>query len=222
MVSMEGSSFKSRLSTGILSKLGRSEWLAQTKEQYLANACQLTSDIPALNALRSGLRQEMEASVLMREDLFAHYFGEGLRLMWLQWLAQRQCKEDTEAQCALLAQWLQSFPPEWQGPPPLLVGIKEEEKLPLTQAHARLIELLDTAKATGTVTHGKQALGSKNKSHPSWVDVEVLAEQILCAHPHDALALTALAEIELAHGNELFAMTYAKYAQQALVATNTN
>lgn len=220
MVSMEGSSFKSRLSTGILTKLGRSEWLAQTKEQYLAIACQLASDIPALNALRGGLRVEMEASVLMREDLFAHYFGEGLRLMWLQWLAQRQCKDDAEAQSALLAQWLQSFPADWQGPPPLQVGVRGGEKLPLTQAHARLLELLDTAKASGVATPGKQASVRQNKPHSSWVDVEMLAEQILCAHPHDALALTALAEIELAHGNELFAMTYTKYAQQALVSAH--
>lgn len=220
MVSMEGRSFKSRLSTGILTKLGRSEWLAHTHEQYLSIACQLASDISALNALRSGLRAEMEASVLMREDLFAHYFGEGLRLMWLQWLAQRQCKDDAEAQSTLMSEWFQRFPAEWQGPPPLLVGVQEGERLPLALAHARLFELLDRAKSDGTISLREQAPGSKKKTSSAWIHVEALAEQILCAHPHDALALTALAEIELAHGNEMFAMTYTKYAQQALMSAN--
>lgn len=224
MVSMEGSSFKSRLSTGILTKLGRSEWLARTKAQYRDIACRLAGDIDALNTLRLGLRQEMEASVLMREDLFSHYFGEGLRLMWLQWLAQRQAPQSTDAHSTLLAHWLQAFPPEWEGPAPQYVGVKAGEKLLLSDAHARLIGLLDVAKAkaTDTAPMRKEDAQRSTKGRPDsrWVAVEMLAEQILCAHPHDAVALTALAEIELEHGHTQFAMTYTQYAQQALLGAH--
>lgn len=84
VVSMIGASFKSRMGTSILSYLGRTEWLAETPEDYVRITQDLATDAQALNTLRLGLRKEMEASSLMREDLFNHCFGEGLRAMWLQ------------------------------------------------------------------------------------------------------------------------------------------
>ena len=49
-----------------------------------------------------------------------------------------------------------------------------------------------------------------------WYNVTELAEMVLCAVPHDPVALTCLAEVELAHGHTDFAVTYLRYATQAM------
>lgn len=216
LVSMVGDAFRGRLSTGILTKLGRTEWLANTKSEYVEIALQLASDVQALNRVRLDLRPALEDSVLMREDLFTHYFGEGLRAMWLQWLANSIYPDDEERQGQQVTEWIQDFPTAWQEPATKLVGIEKGIKISLTDAHAKLNNLVNVARTTrptGLSTSVSQADGGPS----TWVEIEVLAEKILCAHPHDAVALTALAEIELAHGNEQFAMTYARCAQESLL-----
>ena len=45
-----------------------------------------------------------------------------------------------------------------------------------------------------------------------WAQVTYLAEQLLCAHPHDPVALACLAEVEHAYGHTDFAVTYLRYA----------
>lgn len=55
-------------------------------------------------------------------------------------------------------------------------------------------------------------------SHRCWRDVTEAAEQLLCAVPHDPVALACLAEVEHAHGHADFAVTYLRYAQEALIA----
>ena len=49
-----------------------------------------------------------------------------------------------------------------------------------------------------------------------WAQATELAERILCAKPHDAVALTVLAEIENAHGHLDFGRVYLKEALQSL------
>ncbi|MCP5940164.1 hypothetical protein NL351_30070, partial [Klebsiella pneumoniae] len=68
LVSMAGDSFKSRMGVGILSYLGRTEWLADTEDEYMRVAQTLAADVNQLNQLRLGLRDEVEQSPLMRED----------------------------------------------------------------------------------------------------------------------------------------------------------
>jgi predicted O-linked N-acetylglucosamine transferase (SPINDLY family) len=213
LVSMEGDSFKSRLSTGILTYLGRSEWLAQDAEAYVRIAATLAADVTQLNTLRLGLRRETEQSVLMREDLFNHHFGEGLRLMWLQWLAQGQHPQDSEAQSRLIESWLPTLPSEWSEPAMPGVGLAPGQRVPLSEAHQRLQALLDKAREQRpqvTSTEGQI-------SHRCWMDVTTLAERVLNAVPQDPVALACLAEVEHAHGHTEFAVTYLRYAQEALV-----
>ncbi|MDP3577813.1 tetratricopeptide repeat protein [Methyloversatilis sp.] len=209
LVSMEGDSFKSRLSTGILTYLGRSEWLAQNAQDYVRIAARLAADVTQLNALRLGLRQEVERSVLMREDLFNHHFGEGLRLMWLQWLAQGQHPGDPEAQSHLIESWLPDLPAEWSTPLVPGVGLAPGERVPLPEAQQRLQTLLETARTQAPGKHGNIGQGS-------WAEVTRLAEQVLAAVPQDPVALACLAEVEHAHGHTEFAVTYLRYAQEAL------
>lgn len=212
VVSMVGASFKSRMGTGILSYIGRTEWLAETPRDYVRIAQDLAIDAQALNILRLGLRKEMEASSLMREDLFNHCFGEGLRAMWLQWSARMQYPDAPETQAQALQTWFTQFPPEWAEPPVASVGLEPGHRIPLAQAHERLQLLVDTAKAD--TTNGSHATGPISTAH--WIAATELAEFVLCAMPNDAVALACLAEVEYAHGHSEFAVTYLRHATEAM------
>lgn len=209
LVSMKGRNFKSRLSTGILSYLGRTEWLAHSTDEYLHIAQALASDFLKLDALRQGLRKEVENSPLMNEGLHTHHFGEGLRVMWLQWLAQQQYPDDTSAQQLALAQWAQQVPQEWEMPPVPGVGVEPGQRITLYEAHSCMQELVEKAKADPPPQ-------SDSISNPHWVALTELAEKVLCAVPHDPVALACLAEVEHAHGHTEFAVTYLQYATQAM------
>lgn len=224
MVTMEGESFKSRMGTGLLTYLGRTEWLAKTDEEYLRIAQALAADPNALNALRMGLRREVERSALMREDIFNHHFGEGLRVMWLQWLAQGEHPDDIEAQSRLIESWLPQAPPEWTQAPELGVGLAPGQRVPLHEAQKKLEALLVKARQHPPAEARKAIQGGANEitvgqvMHRTWREVTEMAERILCAVPNDPVALSYLAEVEHAHGHADFAVTYLRYAQEALAA----
>lgn len=214
VVTMEGMSFQSRMSTAILCYLGRTEWIAQSQDAYLHIAVALATDVNALDVLRQSLRREVEASVLMREDWYTRHYGEALRLMWLRWLAQNEHPGDDEAQAHLMESWLPSLPPEWAEPAEPGVGLAEGERVPLSQAHQKIQAMVDRAKA-------KRSDDAPTISNVilkrDWLDITNLAEKILCAVPHDPVALACLAEVEHAHGHTDFAVTYLQYAQEAIL-----
>ncbi len=220
LVALAGTSFKSRLTAGILLHLGRPEWLAQTPPSYVDIAVHLAQDIPALNATRLNLRNELEESVLMREDVFCNVFAEALRTMWLQWLAQQEIPGDTEehhaAQIEVMQGYLATMPPEWAAAPVPGVGLKPGHRVTIHEAHERLESSLARAREvpTDAVTESGQLENRR------WYNVTELAETVLCAVPHDPVALTCLAEVELAHGHTDFAMTYLRYATQAMAANS--
>ncbi|MBU0746256.1 MAG: acetylglucosamine transferase [Gammaproteobacteria bacterium] len=214
IVSMVGHSFKSRMGVGLLTYLGRTEWLAESHADYVRIARELAADVPALNALRLGLRQEVESSAIMREDLFNHHFGEGLRVMWLQWLAGALHPDDPTSQMQAIQDWLPQLPDEWTQPPTPGVGLKPGQRIGLSEAHQRLQDLVERAKTSGTPANlepsGSQIMGRQ------WIAVTELAEVILNAVPRDAVALACLAEVEYAHGHTDFAVTYLRYATESL------
>jgi predicted O-linked N-acetylglucosamine transferase (SPINDLY family) len=212
LVSMVGASFKSRIGTGMLTYLGRTEWLAEDADQYIHIAQQLAADTQQLNALRQGLRSEVEQSPLMREDLFTHFFSEGLHAMWLQWLAQAEYPGDSNAQMQAMEQWLKQLPAEWGTPAPPGVGLEPGKRVSLPEAHQLLQSLLDKAKSEQP--QQQAAHGQIDNKH--WAAVTNLAETVLSAVPHDAVALTCLAEVEFAHGHTQFAVTYLRYAQESM------
>lgn len=214
LVSLEGDSFKSRLSTGILSKLDHKEWLAKTTVEYVSIACQLAADHEKLNAIRQHLRSEVEQSVLMREDVFCQHYGEGLRVMWLKWLAQGQHPDDETAQDQLMQSWITDMPAQWQTPAEPGVGLEPGKRVSLTEAHAMLETLLHEAQREGVPS---KSCADGQISSQAWADVTKFATTILNALPHDPVALAVLAEVEHAHGHTSFALTYLQYAQQALL-----
>lgn len=208
LVSMEGDCFKSRLSTGILTHLGQSDWLAKSPEDYIKIACTLAKNIDQLDQIRSSLRQRMEASCLMNEDIHIQEFGNGLRQIWQRWLAS--ASGDAPVQDALLKQWAAQRPAHLAGRYEKEVGIETGKRLTRQQAYEHLQKLLDLAKrAKAEVRDGK--IESKE-----WRAVTEFCETVLCAIPHDPLALACLAEVEHAHGHTNFAVTYLRYAQEAI------
>ncbi|ABM60102.1 O-linked N-acetylglucosamine transferase, SPINDLY family protein [Verminephrobacter eiseniae] len=211
VVSMVGQSFKSRMGLGLLSYLGRTEWLAATPADYLRIACALAADRQALNRLRLGLRAEVERSVLMREDLFNHHFGEGLRAMWLLWLARAKHPDDAQAQAQALDDWLPGLPDAWRQPPAPGVGLGPGQRISLAQAHQRLQALVAKARASTAAMPAGATITGRH-----WKALTLLAETVLNAVPNDPVALACLAEVEHAHGHSEFAVTYLWHATQAM------
>lgn len=218
LVAQAGASFKSRLTAGILLHLGRPEWLAQTQRSYIDIAVHLAQDIDSLNETRLKLRTELEESVLMREDLFCAVFAEALRTMWLQWLAQQEIPGDTEdhraAQTLAMQAYLSSMPSEWETPPMPGVGLEPGHRVTIHEAHERL----ESSLARAREVPAEAVSESGQLENRRWYNVTELAETVLCAVPHDPVALACLAEVELAHGHTDFAMTYLRHATQALHA----
>ncbi len=215
LVTLTGRTLSNRMGVGSLAHLGRHEWIARTPEEYLDIAIHLASDVQALNGIRQSLRQEMENSVLMREDVFVQEIGHAMRLMWMHWLAESTFGHSAPEQVAAQIQtWLEQAPTrstttEFQ------VGVAPGERVTLSQAYDRLQNLLAKAQqdhiAKAIPVQADNTLLSKY-----WVATTELAERILCAKPHDPVALTVLAEIENAHGHLEFGRVYLKEALQAL------
>lgn len=77
-----------RIGASVLTGMGRTEWIANTEEEYAQKAIVLAHDIDGLVYMRQHLRQEMEASALMNEPAFARSVEKAYRQMW-----QRYCEE---------------------------------------------------------------------------------------------------------------------------------
>lgn len=211
-VTLAGDSLSARMGVGTLTYMGRQEWIARNVDEYAEIAVGLAADVAALNKTRLGLRDEMENSVLMREDIFVKEFGRALRRMWMHWLTESAHPDWTAPQVAeQLAVW-ESEPPQY----PALefhVGIAPGKRIPLSQTYDRLQVLIDKAKQdTGPSEHS----AATQLSNQHWRDATELAERILCAKPQDAVALTALAEIENAHGHGEFGRVYLSQALRTL------
>jgi len=72
----------------ILRGLGRPEWITSTETEYIDTAAALAQDLGALAQLRAGLREEMQASLLMNEPAFARSVEDAFRQMFIQWCSE--------------------------------------------------------------------------------------------------------------------------------------
>lgn len=219
LVTMKGDSLASRMGVGILAHLGHHDWIARSPDEYVDIAARLANDVDALNHIRLGLRAEVEASVLMREDVYMQEFGNALRFMWMLWLAESDAQLSSPEQVFAQIE-------EWIAHPPTLpeqdfqVGVSTDERIPLSLAYERLQALLARAQADAMPDATPGVPGTQLASR-RWLEATMLAERILCAKPHDPVALTALAEIENAHGNEEFGRVYLKEALKAMTPQET-
>lgn len=74
-----------RIGASVLQSVGHPEWIADNEAAYVDKVVALASDIPALQALRGTLRDQMGASPLMDEPAFARKFEAALRGMFTNW-----------------------------------------------------------------------------------------------------------------------------------------
>jgi len=82
IVTMPGETFASRHSTSHMSNLGLADWVAPDLAAYHAMALRRAADLPALAALRVGLRARMRASPLCDATRFGAGLGAALRHAW--------------------------------------------------------------------------------------------------------------------------------------------
>ena len=74
-----------RLGSSILCGAGHAEWIASSEQEYVEKAVALAGDLPALAALRAGLRGELESSPLMDEAGFVRKAEAAYCAMFAKW-----------------------------------------------------------------------------------------------------------------------------------------
>jgi predicted O-linked N-acetylglucosamine transferase (SPINDLY family) len=89
VITCPGETFAARHGVGHLSNVGLAEMIAPTLDEYVERAVALAADLPALAALRAGLRHRVAASPLCDGQRFADNLASVLRGAWRQWCADR-------------------------------------------------------------------------------------------------------------------------------------
>lgn len=89
-VTLRGKAAIGTLGSSMLTQIGRTEWIAETVEDYLRIACDLASDLSSLPDLRSRVREEMRSSSAMDGAAFARDFEAACRDMWIKWCSEEE------------------------------------------------------------------------------------------------------------------------------------
>jgi protein O-GlcNAc transferase len=89
VVTLAGDRHAARVGCSLLSAAGHPEWVAATTDDYVRTAAGLAADRALLKTLRSGLREEMQASPLLDHAGQARRFGTALRTCWQRWCARQ-------------------------------------------------------------------------------------------------------------------------------------
>lgn len=79
VVTLPSDRFVGRTSASLLTVLGKTDWIARSREDFVAIACRLARDRRALEEIRQRLPEEMRASPLIDGRRFTESFEEGLR-----------------------------------------------------------------------------------------------------------------------------------------------
>ena len=77
-----GGNFVSRMGASFLTALGRSDWIADTDEAFVAIACRLAEQLPAIRKGRTALRQQMAHGGLSDLERYTAGFQQLLRRIW--------------------------------------------------------------------------------------------------------------------------------------------
>ena len=90
VVTLIGKTVVGRAGLSQLTNLGLAHLAANSAEEFVALATSVAADLPALAALRQGLRQRMKQSPLTDGVGFARAIEEAYRQMWRTWCARGQ------------------------------------------------------------------------------------------------------------------------------------
>lgn len=88
VVTLEGSTFISRMGVSLLSNVGVQELIAESPRRYVELAVQLSQDLDRVESLRGGLRARLAASPLCDEATFTRTLEQCYRRMWRTWCEQ--------------------------------------------------------------------------------------------------------------------------------------
>ena len=86
VVTLAGTRPAGRLSTSILHRVGRPEWVTHTPTAYIDAAIGLARQTSALTQIRRDLREHVQASALCDEAGFVERLEEVYRAAWKRWL----------------------------------------------------------------------------------------------------------------------------------------
>ncbi len=81
-LTLAGDTLLARQGASLLMAAGLADWIASSKEEYLAKAVAFAADLPKLAALRSALREQVRLSPLFDATLFARNFEDALWGIW--------------------------------------------------------------------------------------------------------------------------------------------
>ncbi len=85
MIALRGDRFISRMGASILTRLGLTDLVAETPEDYVERAVALAKDLDRLANLRNDLRPRMQASPLCNAETFCREMESAYCDMWRRW-----------------------------------------------------------------------------------------------------------------------------------------
>jgi FkbM family methyltransferase len=85
VVTLAGRTHVSRVGASLLTRLGQSDLIAETAEDYVAIAARLAADLDGLAARRASLRARMIASGITDAAARTRALGDALRQAWRRW-----------------------------------------------------------------------------------------------------------------------------------------
>lgn len=86
-ITLPGEIFASRHSASHMSNAGLPDWVVGSVPDYIEAAVSRSADVPALAALRAGLREKVRQSPLIDAPRFGRNLGAALRHAWQDWCA---------------------------------------------------------------------------------------------------------------------------------------
>jgi predicted O-linked N-acetylglucosamine transferase (SPINDLY family) len=90
VLALQGDRYGAHMGESILHTMDMPEWISADEDDYVARAAAFASDLPALAALRAGLRDRLLASPICDAPRFAHNLENALRGMWREWCAGKR------------------------------------------------------------------------------------------------------------------------------------
>jgi predicted O-linked N-acetylglucosamine transferase (SPINDLY family) len=78
VVSRAGNAHVSRVGVSLLSAVGLDDFICRNREDYIAKAVELAFDQDRIAALRAGMRQRLQTSLLMNAPLYTRNFEAAL------------------------------------------------------------------------------------------------------------------------------------------------
>lgn len=90
VLTRRGDRFLAHLGEMVLNTVGLPQWIACDDDDYVARAVAAARDLPALAALRAGLREQVRRSPLCDAPRFAGHFMSALEAMWQERVAREE------------------------------------------------------------------------------------------------------------------------------------